>query len=205
MYEQQEAISFFASRNEDSSENFVKLTPELAFESLDVGLCFRISLRYSIPNGLISDNNLIFDLASPSKGYGYIGFGGLMTVFDLNSTEIKPTHWNHFCMTADRSSNLNQVHMKLFMNGQKYLDEYKDTKGNVQIVLKDLTVGKPNAFSYLRRSSFRGLVTDFVIFHRKLSDEEMIQFTKEFESLNETGITQSSHGSAKVYNSSLTV
>ena len=182
------AISFDASRSDDLEENFVQITPQSELRSLDIGICFRMSLRYSIPNSLLSDDRIIIDLASPSKGYGYIALGGVMTVFDLNDTVIKPTQWNNFCASSDKTSNPDEDHFKLYMNGIKYLDEHKATENNTVVVKGDLTVGKRKGSSFTRSPSFHGLIADFVMLGRQLTDEEMVGFTKEFQPLDETGI-----------------
>ena len=178
----QQALSFNAERTqkeETVGQNSVTIDPGYSLNTRTIGCCFRLLIRYTVGQVPLSVSKFGFYLEKPHSGYGFIIYGQYPRFFDLIKQPITPNRWVHFCFTV--SNNDKSQTMKVFLNGFNCLNKtYYDGQFGEVLIGSPFIVGKNN-----QASNFYGKLTDFGIWNRTLSDEEMVNFTRNCQPISD--------------------
>ena len=148
-------------------------------------LTFCLRLLPSSMSGqcMFSEEQILFVLSHPDQQYGFVRFHDITYMFMVpREIKLSPYQWYHICVSYEQT--MVTQHVVMVMNGLKLVNESVQTPKN--FAAAGFTLESTWRLGYCKHGYWmtgplntitRGEVSDFNVWSRFLSIEELIQFT----------------------------
>ena len=185
-------IRFTTNLTEDPTtstfqNNYVDLKvekPHTSFKS--ISYCFRFMFYTVLYQCLFWEKQFSFMVDNPFKGIGFVGFPNRFGMFKLpKEVWVNPHRWYHTCVAFDGESKI----LKMIWDNITLIDKRTSQEAGAVSFDNNFQVGfckdgvHPSKYLKYRnfqdplKTIFRGGITDFNIWSRSLTKDEMLQFT----------------------------
>ena len=173
-------------------ENYVDVKlSRFASPITSLSYCFRFSLHALYSQCLFDEGNISFqfypdyDRISGQSGHGFLKFYKIFHIFQIPlETKIIPKMWHHICVAYEQSNNEQaQIRMTLdehilFNNSIINFEPDSRTDFNFDKVWQLGKCRKATWVVHPLNIAFRGYLTDFNLWSKALSIEDMLAYTE---------------------------
>ena len=140
-----------------------------------ITFCFRIKPYSTIAQCVFKDSGIAFKYVS--EKYGFLLFNGVWIMFQFKK-DIVPLKWYHVCVSYDNG------YVVMILNGDTLINEGFDSFKNVSTT--NISFNHTFTLGFCKENSYgpseaitRGMITDFNMWPKTVSAEDMTQFTND--------------------------